>query len=274
MTREEATGIPYDASFEAISEPAARGRFFALHRPESEEAWCAEFSRLAYCDYHRILQPELSKIGFRLVDRPFDRDGLQGFAAQGPAFAILVFRGTDTPSDWLTNFKANQVDWPNGGRVHRGFTHVLDAVWPQVVAAATQCSGPLLITGHSQGGALAALSACRLAAGRVYSFGSPRIGNAAFLEAFAARVPWARRYVNHQDIICRIPLVRLGYRHVGQPYYIDAVGNVSQTRPPEKGVANFLARALERDQLAELVKNRLPREMTDHAPINYVSALR
>lgn len=274
MTRQDATGIPYDASFEAISEPAARGGFFELHQPQSEEAWCAELSRLAYCDYQAALRPALSKVGFRLIDQTFDREGLQGFVAQGPAFSVLVFRGTDTLTDWLTNFDAAQVDWPEGGRVHRGFARVLDAVWPQVAAAVAQCTPPLLITGHSQGGALGALSACRLSTGRVYSFGAPRIGNAAFQDVFEARVPWARRYVNHQDIICRIPLVRLGYRHVGLPHYIDALGNVTQTRPPEKGVANFLARALERDQLAELIKNRLPREMTDHAPINYVSALR
>ena len=126
MGRLEATGIAYDASFEAISEPAARGRFFELHRPQSEAAWCAEFSRLAYCDDVKTLRAVLERIGFQLLARPVDRVGLQGFVAQGPDFGILVFRGSDAPGDWLNNFDAAQADWPPrlqppaGSRLARG----------------------------------------------------------------------------------------------------------------------------------------------------------
>ena len=124
MTREQATGIAYDASLEALMNPGAAGDFFRRHRPRSAAAWCAEFSRLAYGDLATTLAPCLAEIGFELVAAPFDRRGTQGFLAQGPDFAVLAFRGSDDVAAWATNLDALPAPWRGGGRVHRGFAEL------------------------------------------------------------------------------------------------------------------------------------------------------
>lgn len=276
MTREEATGIAYDASLEALTNPGAAGDFFRRHRPRSAAAWCAEFSRLAYGDFATMLAPHLAEIGFELVAAPFDRRGTQGFLAQGPDFAVLAFRGSDDLIAWVANLDALPAPWRGGGKTHRGFAEALGTVWPRVEAALARTAGPLFITGHSQGAALATLAASLRPEAALYTFGSPRVGDRGFAAAMRHRPGVAARYVNHRDIVCRVPSARLGYRHVGEPHVIDRAGRVRQRRPRHRGLSELLSSALSgrRRDLGALLAGGLPRELTDHAPINYVSALR
>lgn len=276
MTRTDATGIAYDASLDALTNPAAAGNFFELHQPQSEEAWCAEFSRLAYAGFATVLPAVLSTHGFRLIDAPFDRAGTQAFLAQGPDFAVLAFRGSDDLDAWMTNINALPVPWRGGGKVHKGFAAALDSVWPEIEAVLPRVRGPLLVTGHSLGGALAVLAASLLPEARLFTYGAPRVGDGAFRGAMETRPGLARRYIDDRDVVCRVPPVALGYRHVGLPYVIDRDGNVTQRRPEDPGVTGLVTRALSRGRagLTELTNKRLPRELSDHAPINYVSALR
>ena len=276
MTREEATGIAYDASLEALANPGAAGDFFQRHRPRSEAAWCAEFSRLAYGDFATVLAPCLADIGFELIAAPFDSQGTQGFLAEGPDFAVLAFRGSDDVAAWATNLDARPVPWRGGGNVHRGFAEALDAVWLEVEAGLAPTAGPLLFTGHSLGAALATLAASLRPEAALYTFGSPRVGDGGFEAATRRRSGFAARYVNHRDIVCRVPSARLGYRHMGEVHVIDRMGRVHQRRPHHRSVSELLASAFSgrRRDLGALLRGGLPRELTDHAPINYVSALR
>src|SRR5262249_54451343 len=98
---------------------------------------------------------------------------------------------------------------------------------------------PVWLTGHSLGAALATLAAARWAAGHrvqgLYTFGSPRVGNA----AFAATVPGpCYRFVNNNDVVTRLPPPGLfaGYRHVGVLKYIRTDGVIVEDPAPE-GVA-------------------------------------
>jgi len=276
MTREEATGIGYDASLEALTNPGAAGDFFRRHRPRSAAAWCAEFSRLAYGDFATVLTPSLAEIGFELLAAPFDRRGTQGFLAEGPDFTVLAFRGSDDVTAWATNLDALPATWRGGGKVHRGFAEALDAVWTEVEAGLALTAGPLLFTGHSLGAALATLAASLRPEAALYTFGSPRVGNAGFLAAMRQRPGAATRYVNHRDIVCRVPSARLGYRHVGEARDIDRAGRIHRRKPRHRGIGDLLASALS-DQIRvplALLAGDLPRELSDHAPINYVSALR
>lgn len=275
MTREQSTGIAYDASLEALTEPGAAGNFFQLHRPETKAAWCAEFSRLAYTDFSTMLIPGLTTAGFDLLADPFDSGGTQGFLARGPDFAVLSFRGSDDLAAWQTNLDVIPAPWRGGGKTHRGFAEALDLVWDDVAGALARIGEPLLFTGHSLGAALATLAASLVPEAALYTYGSPRVGDSAFRAALADRRGAAERYVNHRDIVCRIPPVSLGYRHVGMPYLIGRDGNVAQRRPNDRGLHAFLVSALptDRQSLAQRFGQTLPRELTDHAPINYVSAL-
>ena len=276
MIREEATGIAYDASLEALANPGAAGDFFQRHRPRSQAAWCAEFSRLAYGDLATVLERSLSSVGFKLIAAPFDRDGTQGYLAEGPDFAVLAFRGSDDVAAWATNLNARPAPWRGGGNAHRGFAEALDAVWPEVEAGLARTAGPLLLTGHSLGAALATLAASLRPEAALYTFGSPRVGDGGFEAATRRRPGYAARYVNHRDVVCRVPSARLGYRHMGEVHVIDRLGRVHERRPHHRSVTELLVSAFEgrRWDLKALLRGGLPRELTDHAPINYVSALR
>jgi triacylglycerol lipase len=169
----------------------------------------------------------------------------QAFVAKDAEVVIVAFRGTETdqPKDFLTDAKFDEDPVrPAGvlqGRVHEGFQEALDAAWPAVedsIRAARDGAQTLWITGHSLGAALATLAAARLAAGGasvngLYTYGSPRVGDRAFAACFG-KLLGARtfRFVNHRDIVPRVPPETLGelqYKHVGQVKYFDRDGNLS-----------------------------------------------
>lgn len=276
MTRVKSTGIAYDGSLDALTNPGGADNFFRLHRSQSEAAWCAEFSRLAYCDYGRVLASSLAAVGFRLVVSPFDHAGTQAFLAEGPDFAVLTFRGSDDLDAWTTNLDAMPAPWQGPGKVHRGFAKALEAVWQEITQALPDRQRRLLVTGHSLGAALATLAAAILPQVHLYTFGSPRVGDNAFRDAVVAIVVRAERYIDNRDLVCRLPSERFGYRHVGAPHFIDREGRVHDRAPEDESLLGSLIDALpgSHRRLGEVFRGTLPRELTDHAPINYVSALR
>ncbi len=269
------TGIPYAGDAEAVFRPAARDNFFLLHRPQSPEALCAEMSRLAYCAFGQTLPGALARVDFELVGF-FDQGPVQGFLAQGPETAVLAFRGSDAPLDWMTNLNAAPGTWDGTGMVHRGFAAALAPVWPDIeedLEQILQAPGrPLLITGHSLGAALATLTASLVPAARLITFGSPKVGDA----DFCATIRQAERYVNNLDVVCRLPLGNLPlvkvYRHVGRLHYIGPDGR-EQAPPDDLERLRFSFDRLRARLQARRPLERLPRDLADHAPINYVAAL-
>jgi triacylglycerol lipase len=84
------------------------------------------------------------------------------------------------------------------------------------------------VTGHSLGAALATLCAVDLQynfgdriAIEAYSFGSPRVGNPAFVESYNRRVPDSWRVVNGWDAVAGLPAPWQGYRHVEAPIRLE-----------------------------------------------------
>lgn len=149
---------------------------------------------------------------------------------------VIAFRGTSSLRDWLTDmeFPLRPVA---GGRVHEGFLSAINSVMVKLTA---ELSGsevfkyqpvlPIVVTGHSLGGALAVLCAWYLqdrgyAIDSVYTFGQPRVGDKAFAATYQA-VLGAKtfRVVNQNDIVPRVPGVLMGYRHHGIHAFIDANG--------------------------------------------------
>ncbi len=141
---------------------------------------------------------------------------------------VLAFRGTLPPTnlnvppqvrDWMQDFLAEPVvepgNLPNGMKVHHGFWKAVDSLWPQVLQAlrdllASDPQPKLYITGHSKGGAMAALAAARLffeenirAAG-VYLYAAPRAGNSTFVAGFPSAVPVVR-YEHYLDMVPFVP---------------------------------------------------------------------
>jgi hypothetical protein len=136
---------------------------------------------------------------------------------EGGKFAVLAFRGTDplTLPNWITDAAiALATRGEYDGKVHTGFQTVLRGSWRMIADALEPARGlPLFVTGHSMGGALAKLAACRLAregrpAVATYTFGAPRFGDAAFCERYALPT---YRVVNKLDLVPELPLA--GVRH-------------------------------------------------------------
>jgi hypothetical protein len=135
---------------------------------------------------------------------------------------ILAFAGTDPGilQTLITDVEARI----NSNNIHEGFEEALAVAINDVQAAAALANGkPLFITGHSLGGALAALAA-RYCSSKgampcaVYTFGMPRVGDERFAEEYnsSALGPITYRLVHGDDIVPCAPPSQLGYRHVGR----------------------------------------------------------
>lgn len=154
---------------------------------------------------------------------------------------IVSYMGTKTQFNSLNNATASIKDWSQnfeallvpfkltseqlgaghptninkddlGGRVHKGFLDELVAVQSLIVAELQKRGGrnrPVYVTGHSQGGAEAALATRALLAGgfpvtATYTFAAPRSGNADFAKTIPATLP-VHRIEFGDDIVPHVP---------------------------------------------------------------------
>jgi triacylglycerol lipase len=148
---------------------------------------------------------------------------------------VVAFRGTRSLRNFVTDLRARRVAFPAGGpgraEVHEGFQRALDSVCAALHSSVQQLAGGpgsprLWITGHSLGAALAKLFAmrCQLAIAGVYTFGEPRVGNAAFRDHYNALLKSCTfRVVDGEDFITRIPWLLGMYRHSGTEVFYSAL---------------------------------------------------
>jgi hypothetical protein len=128
----------------------------------------------------------------------------------------------------------------------------------------------VLLTGHSLGAALATLLSSRMPSAHLYTYGSCRVGDAAFAQTMQATSH--TRFINCCDLVTRVPPASLGYVHAGSPWYLDRNGRLLKS-PSEgevkadrlKGAAWYFIR------YAWSPGTVFFRYLADHAPINYVS---
>lgn len=222
---------------------------------------------------------------------------LVGESADG---LVVAFRGTlaldlhriPTLVDWLGDLEADVVSADGfPGLVHEGFLEALTVLLPQVRAiVARQRVGPLaekplLVTGHSKGGAVASLAAWALHAVdglpvKVVTFAAAKPGGATFREVYDARITDHTRYEYGNDVVPHLPpsqdgfldvlasipvvgarfggLRRFDYQPVGVLRYIDQSLHV---RPDDR-----MLRADRDLSLAlEIIRFRFPRIAMDHA---------
>ena len=146
--------------------------------------------------------------------------------------AVVCFRGSDSVSDWRSNFDMCQVPFLSrkhkdpDSHVHSGFFIGHNSVKAKIYAKLNaivdsgKCES-ILFTGHSAGATLAKLCAYDFVNEKnlkleIISFGSPKIGNAAFARNFDSDSKLkCTRIVNDNDGIALAPLFS-GYHHVGE----------------------------------------------------------
>jgi len=163
-----------------------------------------------------------------------------GFVAVGgtPTTAVVALRGTATTIEWWNDFQWDLVPFtqvPGGGNVAQGFHDIYNTFGTMipgqqdsapapatfaadVAAAATEglaaevdpAGLPIVVTGHSLGGALATLLVADLTANtplkpQAWTFASPNVGDAAFAARYGALTTVSWRIYNQVDIVPYFP---------------------------------------------------------------------
>ncbi len=156
----------------------------------------------------------------------------QAFTARTDTTQFVVFRGSESIADWLANARFLPTYREQGVHIHTGFIDALDEVWSELSEAVVASALPVVVAGHSLGGALASLAALRLAMGgttvdAVDTYGQPRTGHADFRRLYDGMLAGVTyRFVNHIDLVTRVPLLAQNYRHVGRRMYFDGSGTL------------------------------------------------
>jgi triacylglycerol lipase len=163
----------------------------------------------------------------------------RGIIAERPDAVILAFAGTD-PGIWknlVTDGKFRRDPTTN---VHIGFQDAAASVDAEINRAAQlslQQKKPLFIAGHSLGAALAALAAqvASKAAAEpraVYAYGMPRTGGEEFQQEYNGQLGKKTfRLVYGIDLVARVPMSVLGYRHVGRVLMCDEGAKFDPAKP-------------------------------------------
>lgn len=179
----------------------------------------------------KLFVAKLQGGGFKLVKTFYSPEtDTQAFLAQSSeGYAVLAFRGTETAKrqDVRIDAKALRVSVLEG-RIHAGFRVAYESVAKDIERSVLKLEGiPLYITGHSLGAALATVATQRLEhnprtreiIAACYTFGSPRVGDTHYDMEFKSPI---YRIVNTTDIVTVIPLLAMGYIHIGDVRFLGS----------------------------------------------------
>ena len=190
----------------------------------------AKLASIAYLDKTEAnaLKKELGYTGHKF----FENDGAQCHAFWNKEEYVLAFRGTQ-PSE-LSDVLADLNAIPRGemtfGLVHSGFRGEIDKLWDALKAHKEEHKDKkFYITGHSLGAAMATLATSRfeevMKVEQLTTFGSPRVGTRKFVKNIETR---HMRFVNNNDLVTKVPLALMGYKHHGTLQYINFYGNIRE----------------------------------------------
>jgi len=199
-------------------------------------ALTANLSKIAYSEQQEC-RDQIINLGYGEFAW-FDHEGTQAFACRksNASDIFIVFRGTEPNQmrDLLADAKAWRKPAREKGLVHFGFAQALDKVYDNIVRWIDEqkLDGErnITCTGHSLGAALATIMASRLDANELYTFGSPRIGNRAFVKEMNNDGIKHYRFVNNNDIVTKVPFP-IRFVHHGELVYINHYGNIRKMSP-------------------------------------------
>ena len=232
----------------------------------------ALLSLLAYEDRPRAVAV-LTEHGYSVGEDAFDY-----FAWDTHTVLILVvgdqmaiaYRGTDEREDWLTNLDLVTLR-TSTGLMHRGFYcaagPALEHLTPWLQRARSE-KLRLWFGGHSLGGALALVTALRVAdaggveIGGVLTFGQPAVGvGSEYAEAVDRLL--RGRYFRHANRIDLVPEVsEVAFQHAGSLVFFDRNGALRFGSPPIG------------TQFGEAVWRPPGQELRNHEMQGYVGLLR
>ena len=182
-----------------------------------------------------------------------------GFVAVGgtPTTAVVALRGTATTTEWWNDFQWDLVPFTQvpGGNVAQGFWDIYNTFGTMIpgqqqstpapatfaadvaeaatggLAGGVDPAGlPIVVTGHSLGGALATLLVADLTANtplkpQAWTFASPNVGDAIFAARYGALSTVSWRIYNQVDVVPYFPVdVFDNYQPVTAGYAINSLG--------------------------------------------------
>jgi len=177
----------------------------------------------------KLLITKLMGGGFKLIGEfNSPETDTQAFLVSNGDYAVLAFRGTEVTKkvDIKTDAKAFKASVFEG-RIHKGFAQAYKSIEIQVLKAIKKLDDiPLYITGHSLGAAVATVATqylerdedIRNQIAACYTFGSPRVGNREFDRDLKSAI---YRVVNTTDIVTVVPLLAMGYLHIGDVRFLE-----------------------------------------------------
>jgi len=188
----------------------------ALHM--SQASYCPGVSLASWecstCDADAVLMDIVEQGGERALLGAYPKENI----------IFVSFRGSTNIQNWIDNVQFAQTcpytSYPDVC-VETGFYKVFNELYPSVNETLHYMAGVfgtrnVLITGHSLGAAVGTLTAYALrdqSLGEfdvsLITFGSPRVGNA----AFSAAVSHSTRITHAYDIVPHVPQEFLGYLH-------------------------------------------------------------
>ena len=165
----------------------------------------------------------------------YNLDGAQAFRFESETDVIVACRGTQPTefNDLKADLKAFPVKAETLSRVHRGFKAEVDELWPMISKDIKTVKKNLWFCGHSLGAAMATIMAARCAHDWDYpdpiclfTYGSPRVGWPSYVKSLKLN---HIRWQNNNDIVTRVPLRLMGYRHDGTLMYIRHDGSIDDS---------------------------------------------
>ena len=165
----------------------------------------------------------------------YDIGGAQAYRFESKTDVVVACRGTQPTefNDLKADLKAFPVKSETVSRVHRGFKAEVDELWPMVKPDIETTDKKLWFCGHSLGAAMATIMAsrCHLRweitnVEALFTYGSPRVGWPGYVKSLKLT---HYRWQNNNDIVTRVPLRIMGYRHDGHLMYIRHDGSIDDS---------------------------------------------
>ena len=215
--------------------------------------------KLAICSQESY--QDFSKIVFSgWTEKPFlinkEKTDTQVAILTDLSAVTIVFPGSNSYTDWITNFTTfqsytafyrqviqgeidakKQKTYPyntknkSGSFMHSGFAKSYLSVRDDIHKyIRNNHTSNVTVTGHSLGGALATLCvldiqynfADQLSLIEAYTFGAPKVGNHQFQISYNQRVPNSYHFVHGMDVISSLPRWWQGYRKTEKQLHIGA----------------------------------------------------
>jgi len=195
----------------------------------------AKYSNVAYCSEKTVsnwdcnyCEDELRNFIFvKWLAGSYDTQGYMGYD-DSTREIMVVFQGSASIANWIANLNLFKLDYDypgvNGARVHGGFYDCAQSLFndAQAELRALFRDKPgykLIVTGHSQGAAMAAMVGLMIRdtlglEPEIQTFGEPRLGNQEYADYWKSRVNGTiNRFTHKRDPVPQLPPDWLGFHH-------------------------------------------------------------